>query len=512
MKWLVVLAAVLVGGWCDESEYRLDEHHDYTHMLQVMEKVHEECGDVTYLYNLTGHPDTTWQDRNLAVIVFSDNPTVHELGEPEVKYVANMHGNEVVGKELLLTLMVYLCQEYRQGDNPLINNLVENTRIHFMPSMNPDGWAIADAQGEVKDWLKGRANGHNVDLNRNFPDLNRIAYSNEEKHAHNNHLMWEKVKLNATLEPETRMVIRWIMDNPFVLSANLHGGDLVANYPYDESRSGAMQEYTASPDDITFRYLAEEYARNHATMSHPHKPCDMSGDDSFGKQGGITNGAAWYSVQGGMQDFNYLSSNSFEITLELGCDKFPEAEDLPQYWDDNYRALIAYLWQAHIGIKGQVTDGDGKPISHTTISVYRQDGKKINHDITSAHEGDYWRLLVPGNYKVSACAADYQCASKDVTVTNDNLDNLAPAQIVNFVLPASADNENEDSESSEVKQKTGGRPEDSANWDNANTVQQGDRNEGEPEDDEEMIDMLRELLQRKYWNRQREEQLANNMY
>lgn len=48
---------------------------------------------------------------------------------------------------------------------------------------------------------------------------------------------------------------------------------------------------------------------------------------------------------------------------------------------------------------GLVTDADGRPIEGAQISVYG-----INRNVTSTNRGEYWRLLLPGNYIISAGA------------------------------------------------------------------------------------------------------------
>ena len=86
------------------------------------------------------------------------------------------------------------------------------------------------------------------------------------------------------------------MSNPFVLSANFHSGAVVVNYPFDSSESHRDGVYSVAPDDETFKFLAKTYADNHKTMATNVK---CSRFDDFPE--GITNGAQWYDIKGGMQ-------------------------------------------------------------------------------------------------------------------------------------------------------------------------------------------------------------------
>ncbi|NXU29554.1 CPXM1 carboxypeptidase, partial [Thalassarche chlororhynchos] len=114
------------------------------------------------------------------VMEISDNPGQHEVGEPEFRYVAGMHGNEVLGRELLLNLMEYLCREFRLG-NPRVVQLVTETRIHLLPSMNPDGYETAYKLGsELSGWAMGRWTYEGIDLNHNFADLNTALWDAED--------------------------------------------------------------------------------------------------------------------------------------------------------------------------------------------------------------------------------------------------------------------------------------------------------------------------------------------
>ncbi|KAL4640288.1 carboxypeptidase Z-like [Arapaima gigas] len=390
-------------------------YHSNAQMFNILKRTAAKCSHISRTYSI----GRSVEGKDLLVIEFSDNPGQHDILEPEVKYVANMHGNEVLGRQLLIYLAQYLCSEYLLG-NERIQTLINSTRIHLLPSMNPDGYELAAAEVEDSNdpenqegpvhngWITGRANAQSIDLNRNFPDLTSIVYSRHRNRRYRtDHIPIPDSYWFGKVAPETYAVMKWARSIPFVQSASLHGGELVISYPYDLSRHPYEEKiFSPTPDEQMFKQMARTYADAHASMADNNtERCGAS----FINKGGIVNGAQWYSFAGGMSDFNYLHTNCFEITVELGCDKFPAEEELYVEWKRNKESLLSFMESVHRGVKGVVRDGDGNGIKGARISV-----KGIQHDIKTAENGDYWRLLNPGIHIITASAPGYTKVIKKV--------------------------------------------------------------------------------------------------
>ena len=145
----------------------------------------------------------------------------------------------------------------RRGNHHVLPRwLLDNTRIHVMPSMNPDGFEVA-SEGTCQGG-QGRYNARGFDLNRNFPDYFK--------------------QNNKRSQPETEAVKEWISKIQFVLSGNIHGGALVASYPFDNTPnsifSSVLSTPSLTPDDDVFKHLAGSYSFNHGRM-FTGEPCKV---------------------------------------------------------------------------------------------------------------------------------------------------------------------------------------------------------------------------------------------
>ncbi|XP_075407424.1 carboxypeptidase M [Tenrec ecaudatus] len=357
-------------------------YHHQEAMEAFLKTVAQSYSSITHLHSI----GKSVKGRNLWVLVVGRSPKEHRIGTPEFKYVANMHGDETVGRELLLHLIEHLVTH--DGRDPEITNLINSTRIHIMPSMNPDGFEAV--QKPDCYYSEGRENYNHYDLNRNFPDAFEFN--------------------NVSRQPETEAVMKWLKTETFVLSANLHGGALVASYPFDNGvpATGTLHSRSLTPDDDVFQYLAHTYASRNPNMK---KGDQCKNNIKF--PNGVTNGYSWYPLLGGMQDYNYIWAQCLEITLELSCCKYPREEKLPLFWNDNKASLMEYIKQVHIGVKGQVFDHYRKPLPNVIVEVV--DRTHICPYRTNRF-GEYYLLLLPGSYVINVTAPGHEPHLTKVTI------------------------------------------------------------------------------------------------
>lgn len=311
------------------------------------------------------------EGRELWAVKITDNPDQQEL-EPEVRFVAAIHGDEVVGVEMLLRFMDQLTRYY--GRSRRVTALVDSTELWFIPMWNPDG---NDAGS--------RYNANGYDLNRVFPD--------EAESVPSNVLLGPPRDLSEldAEAPEVSAFIRFSERHRFVLGLSFHGGAVVTVYPWSTSPDG-YSVYTPTPDDGLFIALSKAYASRHLPMR-----------ESSEFPGGIYNSANWYTVNGCSQDWAYKVTGMFDLDIELSEQKWPSASSLRGHWAHNQEAMLALAEASRWGVHGLVTDSvTGQPVS-ASVKVEGYD----HLTFTDPDLGDYHRPLLPGTYTLIVSAPGY---------------------------------------------------------------------------------------------------------
>ena len=85
---------------------------------------------------------------------------------------------------------------------------------------------------------------------------------------------------------------------------------------------------------------------------------------------------------------------------------------LPQEeWERNQSPLLSFLEVARTAARGLVTHQDGRPASGATVVV--SDRPK---DLVTTERGEWWRLLVPGSYRVQAVLGDRRSKEQDLVI------------------------------------------------------------------------------------------------
>lgn len=301
-------------------------------------------------------------DRDLLFARITAPGNGEERPVPRFMYTSTMHGDETAGFVLSLRLINYLLEQY--GQDPGITRLLDETEIWICPNENPDGTYRFD-NSTIHGATRGNING--VDLNRNYPNPVRDP-------------------LDA-IQPETEVMMHFVDTMGFVLSANMHGGIELVNFPFDSWTSS--QNLHADHD--WWKFVMQEYVD---TVHHYAPAGYMTGLGT-----GITHGGDWYVVYGSRQDYMNYYLSCREFTLELSNQKIPPPDQLPLLWENNYRSLINYIWQSTYGISGLVSKADdGKPLP----AVVRLPGHdKDNSEVrTRPYNGFFQRPLQEGVFDV----------------------------------------------------------------------------------------------------------------
>jgi hypothetical protein len=299
-------------------------------------------------------------------------------GKPLFLYSSTMHGNELAGYILLLRLIDHLLSGY--GIDPEVTWLLDHMEIWICPLANPDGTYYGGnhtVAGSI------RRNANNVDLNRNYPDP-RVGANPDGK----------------PYQPETIAFIGLADTLTFTAGANMHSGIEVVNFPWDT--------WTKLHTDNNWWV---QVSRAYADTVQANAPAGFMDD----LDNGITNGAAWYVITGGRQDYMNYFVQCREFTLEVSTTFILPANQLNNMWNYHHRAMINYLKEGWYGVRGVVTDSvTGLPLrARVWVNAHDADS---SHVWSSASSGFFSRPIDQGSYSITWSAPGYHPKTMTISV------------------------------------------------------------------------------------------------
>ncbi|MBQ3709587.1 MAG: carboxypeptidase regulatory-like domain-containing protein [Bacteroidales bacterium] len=299
-------------------------------------------------------------------------------GKPKFLYTSTIHGDETTGWMLMLRLIDYILEN---PTLPECANVLENIDLYIGPNTNPDG-TFHGGNSTVNGATRYNVNG--VDMNRNYAD----PHGGPHPDGHEYQL-------------ETQWFMQFAQDNAFVMGANYHGGEEVMNYPWDNT-------YTLHADDAWYQLISHEYA----DLCHQVNSGYMTAYNN-----GVTNGAQWYMIGGGRQDYMNGYAQCREMTIECSNTKCPSGSQMPSFWNINKNSMFTFMNQCLYGIHGTVTDQNTKQPLEATITITGHDDE---YSVVGSHlpAGDFHRPIKAGTYTLTFTANGYYPHQETVTVAD----------------------------------------------------------------------------------------------
>ena len=419
---------VFLGGFLFSQS--LDErYHSYPEILSLIDSLSnvEEYQNIL-LVDTIGY--SSLENIPIVAVKISDNVSIKE-DEPRVLFVGQVHAEEVLGIEVILSLMNDLLDP-RPEDYNHMNILKSYLEVWLIPSANPDGLGVVH-EGLDLTYRKNKTdfspggldpNGifdfepsigndvDGVDLNRNFGfnwtfGDTFLVFDETDYGSH-----YDYYRGPSPFSESEAVAIRDLaLQHDFVFSIVWHS-----------SRSGRLSEkvFTSwnwegakpSPDLDLMKGVADTFSGL------------MEKEDGTGSYLSVLSG----SRNGKLHDWFYRETGCIQYLVECGTSNLQPDSLLIESTISRTKPAMVYLMDRTIGYNtdaGQATGiiydaNTNAPIPGVEVEIEEHSGSVLKPRLTNEF-GRYRRILDAGTYHLNISKKGYLPTRQSITTNNSGI-------------------------------------------------------------------------------------------